>query len=52
MAFVQNEEVQLEERRQHCKFTIASFIGSLLTNWIADVKVVDAFRNALQLLET
>lgn len=53
MTYVGHEEYQLEQKRQHCKYLHCE---RSLCRWHADtrtqdIKVVDAFKSALQLLE-
>lgn len=47
--YVQNEEVELENKRKHCESTAASLSESRLTP--VDIQVVKAFESALQLLQ-
>ncbi|GAB7363829.1 hypothetical protein MBLNU230_g4395t1 [Neophaeotheca triangularis] len=50
MAYVQNEENSLEEKRKHCKQAHWRFAMAITYNSFADVQVVQAFKSALQLL--
>lgn len=49
MAYVQHEESELEKKRLHCMWSILSRLNSLLI-YFTDIKVVDAFKSALELL--
>lgn len=51
IALVQHNEEVLESKRQHCKLPSGhSLLIRTLTRHSTDVKVVEAFKSALQLL--
>jgi len=51
ITLVQHNEEELEFKRQHCKLRSEHCFGNqLLIHHFADVKVVEAFKSALQLL--
>jgi hypothetical protein len=51
ITLVQHNEDELETKRQHCKLRSEHFFrNKTLTHHFADVKVVEAFKSALQLL--
>ena len=56
MHYVQHEEHELEQKRSHCKLLVAYRSSVSISVWpltvLADIKVVEAFKSALQLLGT
>lgn len=50
MTFVQLHENELEQKRLHCKASNVLWSSSSLTLHNLDIKVVEAFKSALDLL--
>lgn len=52
MTLVQHQENELEQKRDHCKRSLSCSLRMAKLTDAADIKVVDAFKSALQLLGT